>query len=109
MTILDRVRSSVTDSTEGQSDATLQARLEALHDHLEATAAMPIDPRTNRWLGEAEAVARDAARNEIEPATARERVRQIQHLLSEADEPDHDEAADHLAATRELCSDVLSE
>ncbi|TYL38729.1 hypothetical protein CV102_09430 [Natronococcus pandeyae] len=98
----------MTDSLDDRTDDSLETRLEALHDHLKATAELPIDPKTNRWLGEAEAVARDAARNDIDPATARERVGQVQRLLSEADEPDHEEAAAHLEAARELCEKVLS-
>lgn len=108
MTVLEPVHPSVTDSPDDRTDDSLEERLETLYDHLEATAELPIDPKTNRWLGEAEAVARDAARNDIDPATARERVRQVQRLLSEADEPDHEEAAAHLEAARELCRDVLS-
>ncbi|MFC4437749.1 MULTISPECIES: hypothetical protein [Natrialbaceae] len=98
----------MTDPPEDLPDDSLEVQLEALRDHLEATAELPIDPKTNRWLGEAEAVARDAARNDIDPETARERVDQVRRLLSEADEPDHEEAAAHLGAARDLCRDVLS-
>ncbi|WP_306058324.1 hypothetical protein [Natronococcus wangiae] len=98
----------MTDSPDDRPADPLEVQLEALRDHLEATAELPIDPKTNRWLGEAEAVARDAAQNDVDPATARERVGQVQRLLSAADEPDHEEAAAHLEAARDLCRDVLS-
>ncbi|WP_394741949.1 hypothetical protein [Natronococcus roseus] len=89
------------------SEDSLEGRLAALRDHLEATAELPIDPRTNRWLGEAEAVARDATADDIDPETARKRVRQVQRLLSAADDPDHEDAVAHLEAARVLCDRIL--
>lgn len=102
MTALEPVRPSVTDP-----DDALESRLAALRDHLEATAELPIDPKTNRWLGEAEAVARDATADDVDPETARKRVRQVQRLLSAADDPDHEDAVAHLEAARELCDRIL--
>jgi hypothetical protein len=96
----------VTGSPSPSEDAA-DARLEALYDHLRATEELPIDPKTNRWLGEAEAVARDAARNDLDSETTRTRVRQVQHLLESADEPAHDGAAAHVEAARELCTAIL--
>ncbi|UTF52316.1 hypothetical protein [Natronosalvus rutilus] len=87
----------------------LEARLHRLHDHLEATAELPIDRRTNRWLGEAEAVARDAAVNDLDEATSRKRVRQVAHLLAEADSPENERAKGHLESARELCTAVLAD
>ncbi|USZ72291.1 hypothetical protein [Natronosalvus halobius] len=86
-----------------------EARLRRLHDHLEATAELPIDRRTNRWLGEAEAVARDAAENDLDEATSRKRVRQVRHLLAEADLPEHEQAKGHLESARELCTAILGD
>lgn len=91
------------------SDDTLAARVRDLHSHLEATAELPIDRRTNRWLGEAAAVARDAATNDLDDVTIKKRVRQVQHLLAEADDPDHDEATEHLSAARDCCAEILSD
>ena len=84
-------------------------RVRALHDHLAATAELPIDRDTSRWLGEAEAVARDAATNDLDPAPTMKRVRQVRELLAEADDPEHETAAEHVVAARELCSELLSE
>ncbi|SEV86840.1 hypothetical protein [Natrinema salifodinae] len=97
--------------TDGGADdqASLEDRTRALADHLEATAELPIERRTNRWLGEAEAVARDAATSDLDPEIARERVEKVRGLLSEADEPDHDRAREHLATARRLCADILDE
>ncbi|NKE36635.1 hypothetical protein GWG54_12555 [Natronococcus sp. JC468] len=98
----------MTDAPDAPAEESLEERLEALRDRLEATAEVPLDPRTNRWLGEAEAVARDAAADDVDPETARDRVRQVQRLLSEVEDPDREDAAAHLTAARELCADVLS-
>ncbi|ELY66515.1 hypothetical protein C492_01284 [Natronococcus jeotgali DSM 18795] len=105
---LEPVRSTVTDALDAPAEQSLEERLEALRGRLEATAEVALDPRTNRWLGEAEAVARDAAADDVDPKTARDRVRQVQRLLSEVEDPDREDAAAHLAAARELCADVLS-
>ncbi|WP_312907669.1 hypothetical protein [Natronosalvus caseinilyticus] len=87
----------------------LEARLRRLHDHLEATAELPINHRTNRWLGEAEAVARDTTENDLDGATTRKRVRQVAHLLAEADSPEHERAKTHLESARELCTAILAD
>ncbi|ELY54089.1 hypothetical protein C491_19877 [Natronococcus amylolyticus DSM 10524] len=89
------------------SEDSLEDQLAALRDHLEATAELPIDPQTNRWLGEAEAVARDAAAADVDPETARKRIQQVQRLLSAADDPDHEDAVAHCEAARELCDRIL--
>lgn len=80
-----------------------------LHDHLAATAELPIGRETNRWLGEAEAVARDAATSDLDRATVTKRVRQVAHLLEEAGDPDHEAAAEHLESARALCATVLED
>lgn len=53
---------------ESNADADdLASRVADLHSHLVATAELPIDPKTNRWLGEAKAVASDAASPGLDP------------------------------------------
>ncbi len=80
-----------------------------LHDHLVATAELPIERTANRWLGEAEAVARDAATNDLDVATTTTRVEQVRHLLTEAGELECDTAEDHRRAACELCERILEE
>ncbi|MFP8952617.1 hypothetical protein ACLI4Z_06525 [Natrialbaceae archaeon A-arb3/5] len=87
----------------------LDERTRRLHDHLAATAELAIDPRTNRWLGEAEAVARDAASTYLDVETTRKRVEQVERLLAEVDEIDTDEASEHVDAARCLCRKILAE
>lgn len=101
--------STPADDADETDDATLESRVDDLHAHLEATAALPIDRETNRWLGEAEAVARDAAEGDLDRETTRKRVGQVAHLLEEAGEAGHEGADDHLAAARALCETILEE
>lgn len=91
------------------TDHPLAPAVRDLHEHLERTAELPIDPRTNRWLGEAEAVARDAATSDLDAETTRRRVAQVEHLLEEAGETGHDEADAHLDAARRLCRELRGE
>lgn len=79
----------------------------ALAAHLAATAERPIPPATNRWLGEAEAVARDAASDDIDPATRRRRVQQVAALLAEADATGDDAADKHIGNARACCQAIL--
>ncbi|MCL9816152.1 hypothetical protein [Natronocalculus amylovorans] len=86
-----------------------QAALDALCEHLIATGEQPIDPATNRWLAEAEAVARDAASDGISPDAQTKRIQQVQMLLESADEISEPTAAAHVAAAVDCCVQLLSE
>ena len=90
-------------------DASMDERVRAIHNHLVATAELPIDRETNRWLGEAEAVARDAATNELDRPTTEKRIRQVRSLLDSASDPDHEEAAAHLENARNLAAAVVTD
>ena len=81
--------------------------VEALADHLAATAERPVPPTTNRWLGEAEAVARDAASEGLDDETRRKRVRQAAELLDSAGETGDETADRHLAAAEQCCRVAL--
>ena len=83
------------------------AAVDALAAHLTATAERPIPPATNRWLGEAEAVARDAASDDIDPATRRQRVQQVAALLAEAESTGDETADEHIASARSCCQVIL--
>ncbi len=87
----------------------LESRVATLHDHLEATASLPIDRQTNRWLGEAEAVARDATTPGLDEQTIETRVRQVQRLLDEAEEPANEEATARLEAATRICDDIVDD
>ena len=83
------------------------AAVDALADHLIATADRPVPPATNRWLGEAEAVARDAASDGLDAETRDKRVRQVQGLLESADETGDEVADSHIAAAAACCRVVI--
>lgn len=87
----------------------LALRLNELYAALESTSELPIDREANRWLGEAEAVARDAAMNDLERTVVRERVREVDRLLSEVDEMESETAEKHLVEARALCREILAE
>ena len=93
----------------GVDDESLDERLHRLHRTIEETATYPLDRQTNRWLGEAEAVAEDAATSDLDADTAAKRLGQVRHLLDEAGSPDHEVAAERLNAARELCGKLFAE
>jgi len=84
-----------------------RAAVDALADHLTATAERPVPPATNRWLGEAEAVARDAASDDLDSQTRQKRVRQVATLLESADKTGDVIADRHIDAAIECCEVVL--
>lgn len=86
-----------------------QAAVEALANHLTATADRPVPPATNRWLGEAEAVARDATSDDLDSSIRKKRVRQVATLLESADETDDEVANCHIQAAIECCQVVLAD
>lgn len=84
-------------------------RVRELHRHLEATARRPVERSAGRWLGEAEAVAADAARDDPPAAVVRKRVEQARDLLANVEGTGDDEADEHVAAARRLAAAVLED
>ncbi|WP_253737835.1 hypothetical protein [Halohasta salina] len=84
-----------------------RAAVDALAAHLTATAERPVPPATNRWLGEAEAIARDAASEGLDSETRRKRVQQAADLLDSAAETGDETADRHIAAAEQCCRVVL--
>lgn len=85
----------------------LDERVRELHDHLEATEELPIDPRTNRWIGEAQAVAADVVGTDLPESVVRERIAEVERLLEHADDVEG-EAADRVASARTIAEAVAS-
>jgi len=85
-----------------------ETALEALYDHLAATAERPVETGASRWLGEAEAVAADALRGTPPDDVVRERVEQVRALLEHVDGTGDAEADRHVAAAREEAAAVLA-
>lgn len=76
--------------------------VEAIHDHLAATAELPVDATASTYLGESEAVARDAldAARAGEHGVVRMRLGQLEELLSHVDETGNPAADEHVAEAR---------
>lgn len=77
-----------------------------LHDHLEATAELPVEARASQWLGEAEAVAEDAVGQDVPESVVEKRVGQVRMLLSNVEGTGSETADEHVAAARELAEEI---
>ena len=84
-----------------------QSSIDALYDHLAATAERPVERTASRWLGEAEAIAGEVARSDLDPAVRRERVEQVAELLSHVETTGDEQADEHVDAARELLDGLL--
>ncbi|SDQ63738.1 hypothetical protein [Natronobacterium texcoconense] len=91
------------------ADESVRDHVSALATHLEKTAEFPLERTTSRYLGEAEAVARDAATADLERDVVRTRVETVQELLGELEPIEHDEGRSHVEAARHHCEAVLEE
>lgn len=82
----------------------------AIHDHLEATAELPVDPTASTYLGEAEAVAADAraAIRDGQPEAAFTRIQQVQELLTHVDDTGNEDADQHVTEAARLADEFLA-
>ncbi|WP_224332450.1 hypothetical protein [Haloprofundus halobius] len=80
----------------------LDGLLSELHAELEATAELPIAPRANLWLGEAEAVAADLASDDIDDDVVARRVAHVRRLLGNVEATENAEADARVADARNL-------
>jgi hypothetical protein len=87
-------------------DATLRDRLTDLADHLTATAERPVETRASRYLGEAEAVARDLADSDADREVVATRIGHVRDLLDPVEETDDPAADDHVAAASRLADEI---
>lgn len=81
-------------------------RLRRLHEHLEATAELPVEREASAYLGEAEAVARDLVERPADAAVVRERAGHVRDLLAEIEGTGNPTADEHVDAARELASEL---
>lgn len=89
------------------SDPDLDAPVADLHDHLSATAELPMDREASRWLGEAEAVAADVDDADVPEAVVVERVRRVRELLEQVDTTGNADADEHVDAARDLADAIV--
>jgi len=90
-------------------DEATAERVATLYEHLAATDSLPIAPRANQWLGEAEAVAADLHHNDATSEVVRDRASHVVHLLENADETGSDDADEHVAAALALARELADE
>lgn len=83
----------------------LQTLAEDLHDHLQATETLAVETTASRWLGEAQAVAADAASG-VPDSVIETRVGQVRELLSNVERTGNDEADAHVEAARETAAEI---
>lgn len=80
----------------------MDERVRELHAHLAATAERPVETGASRWLGEAEAVAADAAGEDVPREAVAKRVGQVRDLLANVDSTGDPVADEHVAAAEAL-------
>ena len=99
----------MSEDTTGGGDGTLAERVERLHAELEATEESPVDRTASRWIGEAQAVAADAASGELNEEVVRERVGHVVELLGHVEGTGDDAADEHVATARDLAAEIAGE
>ncbi|QLH84016.1 hypothetical protein [Halosimplex pelagicum] len=102
------------DSGGDAATGSLAEHVERLHAELEATEERPVDRTASRWIGEAQAVAGDAAAlasdgDEGAEATVRDRVGHVAELLSNVDGTGDADADERVATARDLAADITGE
>jgi hypothetical protein len=93
----------------GGDDGSLAERVERLHAELEATEELPVDRSASRWIGEAQAVAADAAGGGLEQKVVRERVGHVAELLAHVDGTGDEAADEHVRVARGLAVEIAGE
>ena len=96
------------DDSEDHEDDDLRDLVADLHQHLEATAHLPVETSASRWLGEAEAVCADAIGPEVPESVIEKRVEQVRMLLSNVDETGNAAADERVGAARQLLAEIES-
>lgn len=103
------------DTDAGDSVDSLAERVDQLHVELEATEERPVDRAASRWIGEAQAVAGDAAAlaagadDEGTRATVHERVGHVSDLLGNVDGTGDEAADERVAAALALAEAIATE
>jgi len=91
----------------GDEPPSLDERVTRLHAELEATEERPIEREAARWIGEAQAVAGDAATGDLAEEVVRERVGHVAELLSHVDGTGDESADERVERARELAASVV--
>ena len=63
----------------------------------------------SRWIGEAEAVARDVVEADLSPPVVAERLGHVRDLLAEVEETEDEQATEHVDRAIEVTETVLDD
>jgi hypothetical protein len=78
-----------------------------VHEHLRATEELPVDREASRWIGEAQAVAGDAADGGLADEVVRERLGHVRRLLDNVDGTGESDADEHVQRALKLTERAL--
>lgn len=81
--------------------------LVAIHDHLAECLELPVERTASRWIGEAEAVARDLVESDLEDAVVAEGLGHVRDLLAEVEETGDERADEHVERAKALTATAL--
>jgi len=79
-----------------------------LHDHLEATEELPVDPAASVRLGEAAAIAADLVDADLPQDVVVERVERVATLLGEIETTGNDEADAHVHTAERIAERIVA-
>jgi len=79
-----------------------------LHEHLEATEELPVDPAASVWLGEAAAIAADLVDADLPRDVVVDRVERVATLLGEIETTGNDEADAHVRAAARVAERIVT-
>jgi hypothetical protein len=82
--------------------------LTELRERLTATEELPVDRTASRWIGEAEALAKDIETADMSAEVTMKRLSQIDDLLEHVDRTENPAADEHLTAAEELIDKMRS-
>jgi hypothetical protein len=83
-------------------------RLSELREELTATEELPVDRTASRWIGEAQALAKDIESADTNSEVIQDRLSQIEQLLENVDTTENAVADEHLTAAKSLLDEMLS-
>ena len=82
-------------------------KIEQIHEHLTATQELPVERTASRWIGEAEAIARDLVEAEADSEVVHRRLRHVLELLDNVDETGDEMANEHVTTAMHVARDVV--
>ncbi len=88
-------------------EETVDEKIEKIHEHLTATQDLPVERTASRWIGEAEAIARDLVEAEADSEVVHRRLRHVLELLDNVDETGNEMANEHVMIAMHVAREVI--